>query len=60
MDDPLVKELLASGASWSEMWLKFSQKNYPYDEHFRAVSDYAMSNKIGAFASGLPAELKII
>ena len=60
MNDPLVKELLASGASWSEMWLKFSQKNYPYDEHFRAVSDYAMSNKIGAFASGLPAELKII
>lgn len=45
MDDPLVKELLASGASWSEMWLKFSQKNYPYDEHFRAVSDYAMGRK---------------
>ncbi len=46
MDDPQVKELLASGASWSEMWLKFSQKNYPYDEHFRAVSDYAMRRKL--------------
>ena len=46
MDDPQVKELLTSGASWSEMWLTFSQKNYPYDEHFRAVSDHAMSRKL--------------
>lgn len=46
MDDPLVKELLDSGASWSEMWLKFSQRNYPYDGNFRAVSEYAMSRKL--------------
>ena len=46
MEDVRVQELLKSGASWSTMWLLFGQKSYPYDEHFRAVSNYAMNNKI--------------
>lgn len=41
-----VKELLDSGMSWSEMWMTFGQKKYPYDENFMAVSNYAMKNLI--------------
>ena len=41
-----VRELLDKGASWSEMWLKFGQHKYPYDENFMAVSEYAEKNKI--------------
>lgn len=46
MEDVRVQELLKSGASWSTMWLLFGQRSYPYDEHFRAVSNYAMNHKI--------------
>lgn len=46
-EDPMVKELLKTGASWSEMWLSFGQKNYSYDDNFRAVSDYAMTKRMG-------------
>ena len=46
MNDPLVKEALDRGCTWSEMWLDFGQKRYPYDEHFRSVSNYAKYNKI--------------
>lgn len=35
-----VKELLESGNSFSDMWLKFSQKRYPYDDNFKSVSSY--------------------
>ena len=28
------------------MWLKFGQQTYPYDENFRAVSNYAINNQI--------------
>lgn len=44
--DDVVSELLASGMSWSEMWLTFGQTKYPYDENFLAVSNYVMNNKI--------------
>jgi len=44
--DDVVKKLLESGMSWSEMWLTFGQTKYPYDENFREVSNYAMKNKI--------------
>ena len=44
--DDVVKNLLESGMSWSEMWLTFGQTKYPYDENFRDVSNYAMKNKI--------------
>ncbi len=41
-----VKNLLASGKSWSEMWLEFGQNRYPYDKNFREVSNYAKNNRI--------------
>lgn len=43
---PLVKALLNKGESWSSMWLKFGQTIYPYDENFKAVSNYALENEI--------------
>ncbi len=46
MNNSIVKELLDSGCSWSNMWLQFGQKIYPYDENFRAVSNYALNNNI--------------
>ena len=45
-DHELVKELLNSGMSWSEMWLTFGQKKYNYDDNFMEVSEYAKNNKI--------------
>ena len=41
-----VKKLLDENNSWSTMWLKFGQKTYPYDDNFRAVSNYAINNEI--------------
>ena len=41
-----VKNLLASGKSWSEMWLDFGQTRYNYDENFMSVSEYAKKNDI--------------
>ena len=41
-----IRSLLESGKSWSEMWLLFSQGKYDYDEHFKAVSDYAKDHFI--------------
>lgn len=46
MNNSIVKELLGNGCSWSSMWLQFGQKIYPYDENFRAVSNYALNNNI--------------
>ena len=46
MDNKLVKQLLQEGNSWSEMWLKFGQSIYPYDDNFVAVSNYALDNNI--------------
>lgn len=47
LKNSLVQELLKTGASWSTMWLQFGQQVYPYDDNFRAVSDYAINNDIG-------------
>ena len=44
--DSKVQELFNQGYTWSGMWLKFGQDRYPYDENFRAVSNYAMTHKI--------------
>lgn len=41
-----VRKLLYKGESWSSMWIKFGQETYPYDENFRAVSNYTLNNKI--------------
>lgn len=40
MESKDVKELLENGNSFSDMWLKFGQKRYPYDENFKSVSSY--------------------
>lgn len=44
--DERVQELLKDGASWSDMWLKFGQQNYPYDDNFKSVSNYVLKNHI--------------
>lgn len=46
MDNKLVKQLLQEKNSWLEMWLKFGQSIYPYDDNFIAVSNYALNNNI--------------
>ena len=46
MQDERVQKLLKEGNSWSSMWLKFGQQVYPYDENFRAISNYAIENKV--------------
>ena len=46
LKNPRVQELLKAGASWSTMWLQFGQQVYPYDDNFRAVSDYVINNDI--------------
>ena len=45
-DNELVKKLLENGQSWSDMWLEFGQKKYPYDQNFMAVSHYVKDNVI--------------
>ena len=45
-DNERVQKLLNEGNSWSQMWLKFGQERYPYDENFRAISNYAINNDI--------------
>lgn len=44
--NPIVRNLLDNGASFSEMWIKYGQQKYNYDRNFRAVSDYALENKL--------------
>ncbi len=44
-NNELVKKLLDSGKSWSDMWLEYGQNKYPYDENFMSVSNY-VKNKI--------------
>ena len=42
----VVQNLLKENKSWSEAWIKFSQKTYNYDDNFKAVSNYALNHKI--------------
>ena len=46
MNIPLIKKYLNNGDSFSDMWLKFSQEKYPYDDNFRSVSSYMIGNKL--------------
>lgn len=41
-----VRALILEGNCFSEMWIKFGQKVYPYDENFMAVSNYALNNSL--------------
>ena len=44
--DEKVQELLKENNSWSDMWLRFSQSRYNYDENFVNVSNYALKYKL--------------
>lgn len=46
MKNPLVEKLLKNGATWSNMWLNFGQQIYPYDDNFKAISNYVKNNDI--------------
>ena len=56
MSHPVVKSLLEDGLSWSEMWLEFGRKMYPYDENFRKVSEYAENHIIGRLNNNIKSE----
>ena len=45
-NNEFVKKLLENGQSWSDMWLEFGQRKYPYDENFMSVSRYVKDNSI--------------
>ena len=47
VNNDFVKELLETGQSWSDMWIEYGQKKYPYDENFMSVSHYVKNNTIG-------------
>ena len=44
--DEEVQRLYKEGLSWSEMWIKFGQGKYNFDDNFMAVSNYAINNKL--------------
>jgi len=45
-NDTLVRELLDRGKSFSDMWLEFGQRKYPYDDNFMSVSNYVKNNNV--------------
>lgn len=45
-NNEFVKKLLENGQSWSDMWLEFGQRKYPYDQNFMSVSHYVKDNSI--------------
>lgn len=46
LNNEVVKKYLESKESFSNMWIKFGQNTYPYDENFMAVSNYVLNNDI--------------
>jgi putative hydrolase of HD superfamily len=46
LKNELVKKSIVEGDSWSSMWIKYGQYIYPYDDNFRRVSNYLLSNNI--------------
>ena len=55
MKSQAVQSLLALGMPIHEMWLKFGQNKYPYDENFMAVSKYlseGKAKKLGGIKDG--------
>ncbi len=46
MYDSLTAEILSHTSTFSEMWLEFGQRKYPYDENFMAVSQYVKEHDI--------------
>ncbi len=55
MASKTVRVFLAQGMTVHEMWLKFGQNKYPYDENFMAVSEYlyqGKAKKLGGIKDG--------
>ncbi len=46
INNELVKKLLDEDNSFSDMWIKFGQIKYPYDDNFMNVSNYALNNEL--------------
>lgn len=46
LKDQRVQALLETEDSWSTIWLKFDQEIYPFDNNFKAVSNYVINNSI--------------
>ena len=46
INNELVKKLLNEDNSFSDMWIKFGQIKYPYDNNFMKVSNYALNNEL--------------
>lgn len=44
MKNNLVKKLLDEGYTWEDMWIKFGQTVYDYDQNFMSVSNYALNH----------------
>ncbi len=47
LNNKTVNELLEKKDSWSDKWITYGQKMYPYDKNFLAVSNYIKNNDIG-------------
>ena len=45
-NNDLLKKLLENDISWSDMWIEFGQRKYPYDQNFMSVSHYVKNNSI--------------
>ncbi len=44
--DPRVTKWFDKGLDFGEMWIKFGQERYGYDQHFTDVSNYAFDNNL--------------
>ena len=44
LKNPEIQELLQNDASWSEIWLKYSQNHNNYDSNFQVISDYLLNS----------------
>ena len=45
-NNPKVKSLLDKGYSFSEMWMRYGQERYDYDDNFKSISNYALTHKL--------------
>ncbi len=51
--NPEVQKLLNEDKCWSEMWMEFGRRKYPYDENFREVSLYAEKSDLQVMKKSL-------
>jgi len=50
--NPFVQKLLQEEKSFSDMWLRFGQEKYNYDNHFMEVSNYVKTHDIYKIKDG--------